>query len=442
MNPQPWLIEWIRLAALLPAVLVGGLATGHLWPFAAGALALLVAWHLHQAIRLLRWLAEPEERALPPLASGLWSEIAHYFLVMEMRNRKRKQALSKFFKRFREVAKAFPDAIIILGRSGEIEWCNPPSRELLGLRKSEAVGHNLAERLHLPELTAYMQRGDFNNPIEIPSPVNQARILSIHIKRFGKKSYQRLVIVRDITAIHKLNQSRKDFIANISHELRTPLTVIHGYLEGLEEEAEEPQSPCAEWRRPLELMQQQTWRMQNVVNDLLTLSRIEMNPLEPEYHPINVPRLLRALIDDARTLARSSDHRFFAEIDADLWLKGNQEELQSAFGNLIYNAVRHTPPGTEVRIKWHRVRNGVQLSVGDNGQGIEEGHIPRLTERFYRVDRARSRETGGTGLGLAIVKQIVHRYEGRLGITSQPGAGSTFTCRFPDGLALDANQVG
>lgn len=442
MNRSVWFPEWIRLGLALLAALALGYYLDHPWPALGGALGLLLAWHLFQALRLLVWLDRRRPEPPPNFPKGLWHELAQRFRQLNMRNRKRKQTLSRFYKRFREVAKAFPDAILILGKSGEVEWCNPGTRELLGLRRRDVAGRNLMDTLNAPLVAAYLRRGEFADPVEFPSPVNQAMILSMQVTRFGKKSYQRLVVVRDITPVHQLNRSRKDFIANISHELRTPLTVIHGYLEGLEEEVEEGDGGCGQWRRPLHLMHQQTWRMQNVVNDLLTLSKIEMDPTEPPQQAVNVPRMVRELMDDARTLARDSGHRLFADVDAALWLKGSQEELRSAFSNLVYNAVRHTPPGTEIRIHWHRTRNGVQFSVADNGEGIDEEHIPRLTERFYRVDKARSRETGGTGLGLAIVKQIITRYDGRLGVNSVPGKGSTFTCHFPESLAMQADRIG
>ena len=241
----------------------------------------------------------------------------------------------------------------------------------------------------------------------------------------------------DITKVSNLDRTRRDFVANASHEFRTPLTVISGYLEALSEDQITP----AEWQRPLQLMQQQTQRMEKVVHDLLALSRLETDPSDPDRQPINIPRLLRELGDDLNSKATESKHQIHTDIDQNLWLKGSLEELHSAFGNLLHNAVQHTPAGTEIWVRWHWQGDNAHFSVQDNGEGIEERHIPRLTERFFRVDKARSRETGGTGLGLAIVKQIVQRCGGELTINSSPGAGSTFTCVFPGYLILKPDST-
>ena len=319
-----------------------------------------------------------------------------------------------------------------MGREEEIEWCNPAAAGLLDIHWPGDRGRRLSERIQLPELFRYLKREEFEQPLEFSPPNNRALVLSLTVTPFGKKRYQRLLVIQDITRIHNLDRTRRDFIANASHELRTPLTVIYGYLEALTDEA----APTEEWRRPLELMLQQTERMQHLVNDLLALSRLETDPSVPVREPVNVPRLIREIAEDTDKLSADSQHVLHLEIDPRLWIKGTAEELQSAFGNLVNNAIQHTPPGTEIRISWQQETAGPCFTVRDNGGGIEKHHIPRLTERFFRVDKARSRASGGTGLGLAIVKQIIQRYGGQLLIDSEPGVGTSFKCRFPPSLLI------
>lgn len=426
-----WLAETMRAILVLLLALAIGMLTGYMWPAVAVGLTGLLAWHTLQAVRLFRWLEEDEETQ-PHFSSGLWRELSLKLRSLTLRNRKRKKTLSRFFKRLRGAARAFPQATIVLGREGEIEWCNPAAARLLDLHWPSDRGLQLSERIQHPELFGYLKREEFEQPFEFSPPNNRAMVLSLTVTPFGKKRYQRLLVIQDITRIHNLDRTRRDFIANASHELRTPLTVIYGYLEALADEA----TPSEEWRRPLELMQQQTERMQHLVNDLLALSRLETDPSAPVREPVNVPRLLREMVDDVSKSAADSQHPLHLEIDPKLWIKGAADELQSVFSNLVSNAIQHTPPGTEIRISWRQEAAGPCFEVRDNNGGIEKHHIPRLTERFFRVDKARSRASGGTGLGLAIVKQILQRYGGQLLIDSEPGVGSSFKCRFPASLLI------
>ncbi len=431
MRPFLWLTEAVRAILVLLSALAIGLLTDSTWPVLAIVLAGLLAWHALQAIRLFRWLEEDEETQ-PHFPSGLWQELSLKLRSLTLRNRKRKKTLSRFFKRLRGAAQAFPQATVVLGRDEEIEWCNPAAARLLDIHWPADRGRRLSERIQLPELFRYLKREEFEQPLEFSPPNNRAMVLSLTVTPFGKKRYQRLLVIQDITRIHNLDRTRRDFIANASHELRTPLTVIYGYLEALTDES----APNEEWRRPLELMLQQTERMQHLVNDLLALSRLETDPSAPVREPVNVPRLIREIAEDAGKLAADSQHVLHLEIDPKLWIKGTADELQSAFGNLVSNAIQHTPAGTEIRISWQQEAAGPCFTVRDNGGGIEKHHIPRLTERFFRVDKARSRASGGTGLGLAIVKQIIQRYGGQLLIDSEPGVGTSFKCRFPISLLM------
>jgi two-component system, OmpR family, phosphate regulon sensor histidine kinase PhoR len=241
------------------------------------------------------------------------------------------------------------------------------------------------------------------------------------------------VVIRDITDVYKINQTRRDFVSNVSHELRTPLTVITGFLENLGDNDKLPFQ-----QRPFELMIQQADRMNCIINDLLTLSQLEMGEAPSAEKPVAVPDLLRRIFDQARLLAdQKGGYHLELHADESLWLLGEENELMSAFSNLVFNAIVHTPPNTRIRVDWHLEGDRACLNVADNGPGIEEQHIPRLTERFYRVDKARSRQSGGTGLGLAIVKHIISRHDGELQIVSHTGEGSRFTCIFPRELILD-----
>lgn len=426
-----WLAEAMRIILVLLLTLAIGMLTGYMWSAIAIGLAGLLAWHTLQAVRLFRWLEE-DEATQPNFSSGLWRELSLKLRSLTLRNRKRKKTLSRFFKRLRGAARAFPQATVVLGREEEIEWCNPAAARLLDLHWPADRGRQLSERIQLPELFSYLKRGEFEQPLEFSPPNNRALVLSLTVTPFGKKRYQRLMVIQDITRLHNLDRTRRDFIANASHELRTPLTVIYGYLEALTDES----TPSEEWRRPLELMQQQTERMQHLVNDLLALSRLETDPSAPIRDPVNVPRLIREMAEDATKSAADSQHTLHLEIDPKLWIKGAADELRSSFENLVNNAIQHTPSGTEIWISWQQETAGPCFTVRDNGGGIEKHHIPRLTERFFRVDKARSRASGGTGLGLAIVKQITLRYGGQLLIDSEPGVGSSFKCRFPAALLI------
>ncbi len=435
MSATGWLLELIRLLLIPPLTLLFGLAAGYPAAGAAVGLAVLLGWHAWQAFRLVQWI-KTKETEPPSFPAGIWRSIAQDIRNRTLRGKKQRKQVSRFYRRFRGASRAFPDAILLLSRGDKIEWCNPAATELLGIPWPQAGGKGLTGLLNQPEVTGYLRRNDFSEPLEFSPAHNKALILSMTITPFGKKKRQRLMVARDVTRIHNLDLTRRDFVANASHEFRTPLTVVFGYLEALSEDDSVPE----EMRRPLELMRQQTQRMQNVVNDLLALSRLETDPSAPNRQPVNIPRLLRSIVEEAEAFSEESGHRIQLEIDPSLWLKGTWEEFQSLFSNLIFNAVQHTPDQTEIEIRWYGDDSGVYFSVQDNGEGIEERHLPRLTERFYRVDRARSRETGGTGLGLAIVKQILQRHGGELTIHSTPETGTKFLCRFPTSLLVTADK--
>ncbi len=419
--------ELWRLAGVLAAALLLGLVLGRpfllLWLATLGYLAL----HLWSLARVRRWLAD-SRGIYPPSAWGAWDEILDLVYRIRRSSLGRKRRLGRLLERFREAAAAMPDGAVVLSADGEIEWFSDAAARLLGLRAPQDVGRRILNLVRHPAFVRYFESGDWSEPVEIPSPVRDGARLALQLIVYGDD--QRLLIVRDVTRLARLEAMRRDFVANVSHELRTPVTVLLGYLEALEEDAE-----CARrWARPLSLMREQTTRMRRIVDDLLMLARLETEEAAQRPGPgeeVDVPALLARIVAEARALSGPRRHRISLDAEQGLGLLGSEGELASAFTNLVVNAVQYTPDGGEIRVRWWSDADGAHLAVSDTGIGIAAEHIPRLTERFYRVDVARSRATGGTGLGLAIVKHVLARHEARLHIESAVGRGSTFRCDFP-----------
>ncbi len=283
---------------------------------------------------------------------------------------------------------------------------------------------------------AFLNQRRQSDNVEFSAPVDDALLLSARIVPYGKK--QRLLLATDISRVRRLEQVRRDFVANVSHELRTPLTVISGYLETLLDS----DSPAFDlWRQPLHRMQEQSRRMLHIVEDLLLLVRLESRKERPPFKPVNVPALLAAIVDDAIALSDEQGHQISLTADPELWIAGSEKELHSAFANLVFNAVRYTPAGRRIEIRWFADDGGIHLAVEDDGEGIAPHHIPRLTERFYRINRDRSRDSGGTGLGLSIVKHVLNHHGGQLRISSELGVGSVFTCDFPHQLRMERTAI-
>ena len=425
---------------LSTVVLIGILALVS-WPIlgSEGALlvlsALLLALlfhHLFNLSALYRWLqnARPENA---PVGSGAWEYVFSHLLRMLKRHKQSEVRLSEALSRFQLAGAALPDAVIILGEGDRIEWCNPKAEDYFGLDNERDRGQQITYILRQPQFVEHLSSGQVGESLVLRISREQGEmILSVQLVPYGDR--HKLVLGRDITRWERLETTRRDFVANVSHELRTPLTVVGGFLETLAD----MKNPDAEMtQRSIMLMAQQTSRMTRLVEDLLTLSRLESthNPLREE--DVNVPDLVKALHQDAIALS-AGRHKMRVRIELNDWLKGNTEELRSAFGNVISNAVRYTPENGEVEIRWERHEGHSVFAVRDTGIGIEPQHIDRLTERFYRVDGSRSRETGGTGLGLAIVKHVLNRHQARLEVQSSLGRGSTFCVIFPDIRRLSA----
>ena len=415
-----------RLLLLLAACGLIGLITGqYAWALAIGLGAYLL-WHLKQLLRLHAWLRERQPDDAPPEGYGLWGEVFDSIYPLQRRAQRVRGRLQAVIDRVQESTAALRDAVIMLDSEGNLEWWNRAAEQLLGLKTPQDSGQAITNLVRHPRFKEYFEAGQYQEALEIPSPINDRQRLQLQITRYGNNEH--LMFVRDVTRLHQLEQMRKDFVANVSHELRTPLTVISGYLETLLDNVEEVNP---RWLRALQQMQQQGSRMQNLLNDLLLLAKLEATDYPSDNQPVAMDLLLLSIRNDAQALSGSRNHRISLEADHQVRLKGSEAELRSAFSNLVFNAVKYSPEESEIRIRWWADEQGGHFSVADSGIGIEAKHLPRLTERFYRVDSSRASNTGGTGLGLAIVKHVLLRHRARLDITSVPGKGSTFTCHFP-----------
>ena len=387
----------------------------------------------HRNLYGLLWWIRDRKKFEAPETPGVYEEIGREIDLLRARHKKRKKKLADYLHQFRQATSALPDATVVLGPQGEIQWANEAAGDYLGIHWPQDSRQRLTNLVRHPELPKFLRNypDHIGQTLEIPSPTKPGFHLSITIAPLGED--QHLFVARDVTRLHRLNQIRSDFVANVSHELRTPVTVISGYLETLS--GDEERCP-KEWRPILDQMQSQTNRMRSVIEELLLLSRLEQNDKIAKPEVVAVPEMISGLYKDAQALNEQERHFFYLEVDPTLLLMGSQGELYSAFSNLVVNAVRYTPAGGVIRIRWYKNTGGAHLEVSDTGIGIPEEHIPRITERFYRVDPSRSRESGGTGLGLAIVKHVLIRHKAKLHIESVVGQGSTFRCDFPPELIV------
>ena len=421
--------ELLVFVGILLLALALGLLAGNVLLFSVLGLSTYLAWHLYQLIRFSRLLRR-QQRVGSAYPQGLWGDIHKSVDHAQVTERKRKRHLARIISRFRTAASAIPDGLVLLDQDQRGDRVNPAASSLLNIRFPSDEGRHILELLRYQFLQEYLAAGEFTRPMEFPSPDHSGMVVSLQFIPFSEKNHRRLLLVaRDITQVFHLDQVRKDFVSNVSHELKTPLTVFRGFVENM---IHAEQLPAQE--RPLLLMQQQAERMESTIDDLLTLSRLEMEQGDRHLKLVAIPRMLDELIQEAQNLSGDQAHRFQWEIDQGLGLTGNERELRSVFSNLIFNAVKYTPPRSEIRIFWGFEDHKACLRVIDTGEGIAARHIPRLVERFYRVDTGRSRQSGGTGLGLAIVKHGVSRHGGQLHIQSRIGMGSTFQCDFPEGM--------
>jgi len=425
------------LLAGLSALLIGWFS-GHLTVALLVAACIALVWQTRDLHRLLRWVRHPK-RTTPPSSPGIFTALVDEIDDLRERNKSRKKRLSRYLKQFRRATAALPDATVVLDSSGTIEWANGAAVRLLNVRWPRDARQRITHLVRHPELARLLEAGEADGSgLEIQAPHDPSIELSIRVAPYEQGN--RLLVARDVSRLHQLNQMRKDFVANVSHELRSPLTVLRGYLEMLTSDAQASAAP--EVQRALEEMEHQTLCMQGIVDDLLLLARLEHGEERADDGRVAVAEMLAEIRSEAVAASGASRHRFVVEADPRLAITGNARELHSAFANLVLNAVRYTPDAGCITLRWYGDDEGAHLRVEDTGVGIPPEHIPRLTERFYRVDQGRSRERGGTGLGLAIVKHVLDHHQARLRIESEPGKGSQFCCDFPPKRIYPAVESG
>ncbi len=420
---------WLRL---LPQSTFFTIVALMLWAAigAAAAFAFLFLAVLVAFIGMLRnlslidaWLDSPAFESVPE-GSGIWEEVFSRLRRMVRQRNQNQQQLEVTLRDLQQAIAALPDGIVILDPDGHIEWFNPMAQLYFGLDGRRDMGQQISYLIRQPQFVEYLAEQQNDHPCVLK--LSGERMLSVQLIPYADR--KRLLLSRDITRIENLERMRRDFVANVSHELRTPLTVVNGFLETLSDMGEHPDAEMM--KRSLTLMIGQTDRMKRLVEDLLTLSKLENAENVLSEEDVDMSLLLKQIHQDAMSLS-DKRHQIEVNVETKANLRGNTEELRSGFGNLVSNAVRYTPEGGKVTLSWKTEGDEVVFSVEDSGIGIEAEHIPRLTERFYRVDRSRSRGTGGTGLGLAIVKHVLNRHQARLEVSSQIGKGSLFRAVFP-----------
>ena len=420
-----WIAEVWSLAGLLLVAFLLGFVFEHISLFMLLASLGYLGWTFYNLYHLRRWLSIGRKYH-PPDSFGVWGDIFTEIYRLQRRNKKRQKRLVKLLGRFRETTEAMPDGVVVMQASGVIEWWNEAGERLLDLKYPQDVGQRLTNLIRNPEFLGFIQRNDRHEVLNFQAPADKNKTIAVQLTPYGID--QSLLIVRDVTLLQRVEQIRRDFVANISHELRTPLTVMSGFLETLSGDDSITDKTL---KRSLELMKQQSKRMHRLVEDLMLLSKLENEQRPIKHEVVAVPQLLSTLKEEAMVISGDRNHQITLDVDPDLYLYGDGKELDSAFSNLVINAVNYTPAGGAINIRWYQDDDGAHLTVNDTGIGIPPHHLSRITERFYRVDVARSRETGGSGLGLAIVKHSLNRHEASLRIDSEVGRGSTFICDFP-----------
>ncbi|HEY5970799.1 MAG TPA: phosphate regulon sensor histidine kinase PhoR [Pseudoxanthomonas sp.] len=426
--PQHIRSAWFKTLGQLVAVLVAaallGWLVGQVWPVLAVAALGVVAWHYWRLRKVLMRLTA-RQRLEPVRGNGVWNELDRLLYRGQAEMRTRKRRLLDMLRAYRAAAAALPDAVVVVERNSQrVQWFNKAATSLLGLHYPADLGAAIGDRLQPLPLSHWLAAGRNAEPmLDAASPADPELRLNLRLIPYSDEYW--LLVARDVSKMLRLEQVRRDFVANVSHELRTPLTVVHGYLDMLDP------TDFPEWTPILAEMQKQSQRMTQLVEDLLTLSRLEaQDSLADES--VSMAPMLATLKREAEALSQYR-HTIVVQDEAgcDLW--GSNKELHSAFSNLVSNAVRYTPAGGTITVRFAREGDGAVLSVRDTGYGIPQAHLPRITERFYRVSTSRSRESGGTGLGLSIVKHVLNLHQARLEIESEVGHGSLFSIHFNAG---------
>jgi two-component system phosphate regulon sensor histidine kinase PhoR len=395
---------------------------GHPWWGIAGALAIELVRNLVNLHQFDHWLRNRNRRD-PPDAGGLWGDLVSQVSRLHRRKQFHKKRLLSLFRELRRSTASMPDGVVALNAANEIVWFNRKAAELLGLKRKTDFGIPIAGLLRVPAFSRYLAKGDYSASLRVPPRVGDATTLEFQGVPYGEG--QVFLLVRDVTRQSQLETMRKDFVANASHELRSPLTVISGYLETLALDDTLPD----DLRAPISEMRRQSERMTTIISDLLELSRLEATDEQVVGTPIDVAGLLALLRKDLAARDAKA-HAVELRIESPDGLMGDQGLIHSAFWNLVDNAAKYTPPGGTITLRWWTDDDGGHFSVTDTGPGIAAEHLPRLTERFYRVDPGRARDKGGSGLGLAIVRHVLQKHGGELKIESVEGRGSTFSCHF------------
>jgi two-component system, OmpR family, phosphate regulon sensor histidine kinase PhoR len=423
MTRALWSFALPRLLAAIAAAVAVGAWIGHIQLALLLTLAGVVVLNYVRLYRLEHWLRKRASMD-PPDLPGTWGDVVALIVRIYRRKLFHKRRVLDLFREFRRMATAVPDGIVLLGPEREIVWFNRNAARLLGLRRKVDFGQRIDNLVRYPDFIRYVAAGDFSLPVHQTVGGENPRHLALQIAHYG--AGQKLLLVRDVTREVRIEAMRKDFVANASHELRSPLTVIAGYVDAL---VDEP-GLDAYWRMPLEEMRRQTARMQAVVDDLIELSRLESTTAEAGDDLVDVPAILSLIKRDIAARPEPTP-AFELRLEATAGLRGSESELHSVFANLVGNAVKYTPATGKITARWWVDASGGHFSVQDTGVGIARVHLPRLTERFYRVDPGRARTSGGSGLGLAIVKHALQRHGASLEIDSVEGEGSTFACHFP-----------
>lgn len=430
-----WLAEVWRLFGLIAAAIIVGLLLEQVFLVLSITLFGYLAWTFINLRHLYRWLAKGKKYS-PPTSVGLWGQIFTEIYRLQKRNKKRQRRLVNLLARFRETTEAMPDGVVVMQANGTIEWWNDVGGKMLSLTYPQDVGQRLTNLVRNPEFQAFYQRENPDELFHFAAPGDVNKTVAVRIIEYGKE--QSLLIARDVTLLERVEQIRRDFVANISHELRTPLTVMTGFLEAMSHDTDDDEHTA----RSIQLMQQQAKRMYRLVEDLMLLSKLENEQKPIKHEIVAVPQMLSTLKEEAQILSGDRKHEIILDIEDDLYLYGDSKELDSAFMNLVVNAVNYTPEQGKITIHWYQDKDlGAVFKVVDSGIGIPAHHIKRLTERFYRVDVARSRETGGSGLGLAIVKHALNRHGAELRIKSEVGRGSEFICIFKKDAIINKNEM-
>jgi len=414
----------LRLTIWLVVSLILGYFFGNVWAAIAIACLVIIVRQYRNLYQLTNWIWQSKAIS-PPQSEGVWGGIYDGLYHKIRKHRQKQKNLNEKLRQFRDGAEALPDAALVVAKDFTIQWGNKKAQNLLGIRTSGDIGQRIDNLIRFPKFAKYLERQNWETPCHITSPINADLHLELRFMAYG--SDHLLCIARDVSKVKRLEDMRRDFVANVSHELKTPLTVVRGYVEmiQLEQETFDPH-----WQKTFATIESQVTRMDRLVEQLLVLSRTEINVNNHDLQAVNVPELIEDLIEDSQWLNQSKQHTITTEIDPSMGILGFDTELKSAFSNLLSNAIAYTPEYGNIHVSWSKQGNRMKYSVSDDGLGIEKEHIHRLTERFYRIDKSRSRDTGGSGLGLAIVKHVLNHHDAELKICSEVGKGSEFIIYF------------